>query len=84
MGKPVEQCTGEPLRTEHAGPFVERQVRRDDGCQRYEHLLRPLPPTRNIVLHDREAAGEAVSRQRAAQFGIIVDKVRVKDLDGGF
>ena len=28
--------------------------------QRYEHLLRPLPPTRNIVLHDREAAGEAV------------------------
>ena len=31
MGKPVEQCTGEPLRTEHAGPFVERQVRGDDG-----------------------------------------------------
>jgi hypothetical protein len=30
MGKPVEQCTGEPLGTEHAGPFVERQVRGDD------------------------------------------------------
>ena len=24
MGEPVEQRTGEPLRTEHAGPFVER------------------------------------------------------------
>jgi hypothetical protein len=32
MGKPVEQCAGEPLRTEHAGPFVERQVRGDDGA----------------------------------------------------
>src|SRR5450755_3539066 len=28
--------------------------------QRYEHLLRPLPPTRHVVLHDRDAAGEAV------------------------
>jgi len=28
--------------------------------QRYEHLLRPLPPTRNVVLHDRDAAAEAV------------------------
>ena len=26
MGEPVEQRTGEPLGTEHAGPFVERQV----------------------------------------------------------
>ena len=31
MGEPVEQCTGEPLGTEHAGPFIERQVRGDDG-----------------------------------------------------
>jgi hypothetical protein len=31
VGEPVEQCTGEPLRTKHAGPFVERQVRGDDG-----------------------------------------------------
>src|SRR5271169_4868014 len=31
MGEPVEQRTGEPLGTEHAGPFVERQVRGDDG-----------------------------------------------------
>jgi hypothetical protein len=28
--------------------------------QRYEHLLRPLPPTRHVILHDRDAAGEAV------------------------
>jgi hypothetical protein len=26
MGEPVEQRTGEPLGTEHVGPFVERQV----------------------------------------------------------
>ena len=26
VGEPVEECTGEPLGTEHAGPFVERQV----------------------------------------------------------
>ena len=31
MGEPVEQRTCEPLGTEHAGPFVERQVRGDDG-----------------------------------------------------
>jgi hypothetical protein len=31
MGKPVEQCTGEPLGTEYASPFVERQVLGDDG-----------------------------------------------------
>ena len=29
MGEPVEQRTGEPLGTEHGGPFVERQVRGD-------------------------------------------------------
>ena len=28
--------------------------------QRYEHLLRPLPPAGNVVLHDGEAAREAV------------------------
>ena len=27
----VHEFTGEPLGTEHAGPFVERQVRVDDG-----------------------------------------------------
>src|SRR5271170_6626969 len=27
--------------------------------QRYEHLLRPLPPTRHVILHDRDAAREA-------------------------
>ena len=31
MSEPVEQRTGEPLGTEHAGPFVEWQVRGDDG-----------------------------------------------------
>src|SRR5665647_2541244 len=28
--------------------------------QRYEHLLRPLSPTRHVVLHNRDAACEAV------------------------
>ena len=28
--------------------------------QRHEHLLRPLPPTRHVVLHNRDAACEAV------------------------
>ncbi len=46
MGKPVEQCTGEPLGTEHAGPFVERQVRGDDGLTALislaEHLEQQL------------------------------------------
>ena len=28
--------------------------------QRHEHLLRPLPPARHVVLHDRDAAREAV------------------------
>ena len=28
--------------------------------QRYEHLLRPLPPTRHVILHNRDAACEAV------------------------
>ena len=28
--------------------------------QRHEHLLRPLPPPGHILLHDRDAAGEAV------------------------
>ena len=31
MGEPVEQRAGEPLGTEHAGPFVEREVRGDEG-----------------------------------------------------
>jgi hypothetical protein len=31
MGEPVEQRAGKALGTEHAGPFVERQVRGDDG-----------------------------------------------------
>ena len=26
MGEPVEQCAGEPLGGEHAGPLVERQI----------------------------------------------------------
>src|SRR5665647_55961 len=28
--------------------------------QRHEHLLRPLPPTRHVILHNRDAACEAV------------------------
>ena len=28
--------------------------------QRHEHLLRPLPPAGDVVLHDRDAAREAV------------------------
>ena len=28
--------------------------------QRHEHLLRPLPPASNIVLHDRYAAREPI------------------------
>src|SRR5208283_2606509 len=28
--------------------------------QRYEHLLRPLPPTRHVILHDRDAAREPI------------------------
>jgi hypothetical protein len=28
--------------------------------QRDEHLLAPLPPARNVILHDREATREAV------------------------
>jgi hypothetical protein len=28
--------------------------------QRYEHLLSPLPPARHVILHDRDAACEAV------------------------
>src|SRR5664280_441522 len=28
--------------------------------QRYEHLLRPLPPTRHVILHNRDATCEAV------------------------
>ena len=28
--------------------------------QRHEHLLGPLPPARHVVLHDGDAAGEAV------------------------
>jgi hypothetical protein len=31
MGEPVEQCACKPLGTEHAGLFVEWQVRGDDG-----------------------------------------------------
>ena len=28
--------------------------------QRYEHLLRPLPPAGHVILHDRDAACEAM------------------------
>jgi hypothetical protein len=31
MGEPFEQRIGEPLGTEHAGPFGEWQIRGDDG-----------------------------------------------------
>src|SRR5450759_5810678 len=28
--------------------------------QRHEHLLRPLPPTRHVILHNRDAAREPI------------------------
>ena len=31
VGEAVEECTGEPLRTEHLGPFVEGQIGGDQG-----------------------------------------------------
>ena len=31
MSKAVEKCTGEAFRAKCAGPFIERQVRCDDG-----------------------------------------------------
>ena len=43
----------ERLAKVHLG--MARQMR-----QRYEHLLRSLPPTGNVVLHNRDAAREAV------------------------
>ena len=31
VGEAVEECTGEPLGTEHLGPFVEGQIGGDQG-----------------------------------------------------
>src|SRR6516165_10392514 len=30
VGQPIEQCAGQPLGPEHAGPFVERQIGSDN------------------------------------------------------
>ena len=73
VGEPVEQGAGEPLGTEHAGPFVERQVRGDDGGAALvalgEHLeqefgaglgqLSLVPTVNSICLGSNAESGDA-------------------------
>ena len=48
-------ATDDPDRLAEVGLGMPRRMH-----QRHEHLLRPLPPARHVVLHDRDAAREAV------------------------
>ena len=46
---------------DHADGFAEVRLGMSWRMhQRHEHLLRPLAPARNVVLHDRDLAREAV------------------------
>src|SRR5450759_3072285 len=56
VGEPVEQCTGEPLGTKHAGPFVEWQVRGNDGRTALISLAEHLEQQLSAGLRERPIA----------------------------
>jgi len=56
MRQPIEQRAGQPLAAEDAGPFLEWQVRRDDGRAAFVTLAEDLEEQLGAGLRERHVA----------------------------
>jgi hypothetical protein len=56
MGQAVEQGAGEPLGSEHAGPFIERQIAGDEGRTPFVTLAEDLEHQLGAGLRQRHVS----------------------------